>query len=116
VAIRIADVKRIVVVHRESGTHGEVKAAPLFDELAVLIPDLNARVIGMPVQDDEPAPGIHLDSMYCIEFAGLDTFDAADDLDELSILIKVDDAVILVTVGHEDIAVGRNENVTGAVE
>src|SRR5439155_25767797 len=113
--VGIPDVERVVVVHRESGPHGEVETAPLFNKFSILIPDLNARVVVVTAQDNQAAFRVHLDPMYGIESARLFPLDAANDLDGISILREFDDAMLLVPIRDEDIPVGSNENVTRAI-
>src|SRR5438105_10133041 len=68
------------------------------------------------IQDNEPALRIHRDSVDAVELSGSPSFDAADDLAELSIFIELHDAVVLITVGDEDVAIGRNVNIACAIE
>src|SRR5262245_16608448 len=116
--VRISDIKRVGGrVHRESGTHGQAEAAPFLDEFAGIgIPHLNTRVVGVTIEDNQTAFGIHLHSMYRIELTRFCAFDAADDLDEFSILREMDDTVIFVAIRHEDIAVWSNVRVAGAIK
>src|SRR5881628_2897743 len=101
-AIRVGDIKRVgLLVHGESGAHREVQRTPVFEKVSGLwIPNRNARVIAVMVQDNEPAFRIHRHSVNAVELSGPASFDAADDLDELSVFIELHDAVILVAVRH----------------
>ena len=54
--------------------------------------------------------------MRGIEFTGSGSPDTADDLDEFSILCKVHDAGIAVTVGYENVAVACNRDIGGTIE
>ena len=116
--IRVGNIKRVgLLVHSESGAHGEVQRTPIFNELSGLrIPNRNAGVIAVMVQDNEPAFRIHRDSVNAVELSGAASFDTADDLDEPSIFIELDDAVVLVTVRDEDVTIGSNVNIARTIE
>src|SRR5262245_41475516 len=55
VAIRVGDIERIgLFVHRETGAHSEVQAAPVFEKFSGLcIPDGKAGIVGMMIQDNQ---------------------------------------------------------------
>src|SRR5204863_9624910 len=99
--IGVGNVERVgLFVHRESGAHREMQAAPVFEEFSGLgVPYRDARIVGVMVENDKPAFGIHRDPMDCIELAGPAAFHAPDDLDEFSIFVELNNAMVLVAVG-----------------
>ena len=82
-AIGIPNVERIAFVLCESGSHRESETRPLFNKLSILVPNLNARILGMTVKDNQTAFRVHLNPMYCIELPRPFPLDAANNPDEL---------------------------------
>src|SRR5262249_15810700 len=65
-----------------------------------------------------PSPGIHGDGMRSVELAGSTPF-LAPDLDEFSVFGKLHDARVAgsaVSVGHENVPVGRHHHVRRMIE
>src|SRR5256885_7476255 len=83
---RVRDVEDVLLVDEDAARPSEL--APIGDELAILIEDLNPAV--RAVGDIKPALGIHRESMRRIEFAWAGSL-LAPRLDELAVLGELDD-------------------------
>src|SRR5215831_15360766 len=110
----VGDVDLVVLVDPDAARPTEL--LPLGDEVAVLIEDLEA-VVGA-VGDEQASGGVECEAVRGVEFARSLAF-LAPRLDEFAVAGELDDAgvgLIAVSVGDEDIAVGRHNHVGGRVE
>src|SRR5579871_161605 len=112
--LRVGHVDDVVLVDVDAARPAELR--PLVDEVSVLIEDLDTVVAA--VAKEQPAARIHRQRVRAVHLAGGAAL-LAPGLDELAGLVKLDDAgvgVAAVTVGDEDIAVGRDQYSGGRIE
>src|SRR5207248_9633664 len=108
------DIERLVLFKEHATRPAELE--PLIGQLAVLIEDLAAIVLRLG--HEQPSARLHRERVGNVDLARLRAF-LAPRLDELAVAGELDDARVgapAVSVGHEDIAVGRDENRGGRVE
>jgi uncharacterized protein YbjT (DUF2867 family) len=105
----IGDVDRVVLGDGDAARPAELM--PLRDEPALLIEDLNAVVLA--IADEQPSLRVDRDGVRLADLAVARSL-AAPLLDERSVLAEPHHAVVravAMTVGHEDVAVGRRDDV-----
>ena len=110
----VGDVDRVVARNRDPARPAEL--TPLVDEPAVLVENLDPVVLA--IADQQPAARVDRDRVRLAEFAGPCAF-AAPLLDESPVLRELHHAIVpavAVTVGHENVAARRNDNVGGLIE
>src|SRR5262245_47375225 len=113
--LRIRGVERIVAVHGD--VRGTAELLVFRDEFAVLIENLDTVVAA--IGNEHAAGAIHSDRVKAIELAGALSV-LAPCLDELPVFREFDDPFVAIrpamTVGDEDVAVGRFDDVRWRVE
>ena len=94
---------------------GRLNCCPLGQEVAVLIEDLNPVVVA--IADEQPALRVHRERVRLIEFVGARAV-LAPCLDELAVLRELEQVIVAgaVAFGHEDVAVGRDEDGVRLIE
>ncbi len=114
VRLVVGDVQDIVAVDEKAARAAEL--LPFFEEVAVLVEDLDAAVGA--VADEQPSFGIHGEGVGLVEFAGGGAF-LPPGLDERPVLREFHDArigIAAVPVGDENVAVRRGDDIRGPVE
>src|SRR5258707_13192281 len=112
--LRIRHVDHVVLVDVDAARAAELR--PLVDEVAVLIENLDAVVAA--VAKKQPAARVHRKRVRAVDLAGRAAL-LAPGLDEFAGLVELDDAgvgVAAVTVGDENVAIGRDQRCGGGIE